>query len=85
MIYAIGGVSGSGKSWLRIHHPVLRNLPCFDIEQAYRAAEQQGYSLDWRRALEDFADEIWDHLMHFRGGDVVLETFFRPGGQQRQT
>jgi uridine kinase len=41
MIYAIGGVSGSGKTQLRQSHEKLYNLPCIDIEVYYRAAEQQ--------------------------------------------
>jgi len=82
MIYALGGVSGCGKTWLRSHHPALKHLRCLDIENVYRRAEAAGHHLDWQEALEQFMDALLEALLQ-DDGDVVLEAAFRPGGLQR--
>lgn len=83
MLYAFGGVSGSGKSWLRKSHPRLRQLPCIDIADCYRAAEQQGYhSIDWRTALQMFESAVRQALQDGHR-ELCLEAFFKPRGAQR--
>lgn len=84
MIYAIGGVSGSGKTLLRQRHQNLRGLPCIDIESFYRHAEQHGYNLSWRGALRQFLEAV-DYAVgnSQEGSNFAVEAFFKPGGEQR--
>ena len=86
-IYVIGGVSGSGKTFFRTHHPVLRDLDCIDIAEVYRTHADSG-GIVWREALEAFIGQIAEHLEERRGDgvhcSVVVEAFFRRGGPQRE-
>jgi excinuclease UvrABC ATPase subunit len=83
-IFCVGGVSGSGKSTLINQHHVLEHLPCWDIATYYREAEEQGIQIDWQQAFAALWDDVDDYLLHNPYNDVVLEAFFRPGGDQRE-
>ena len=83
MIYALAGVSGSGKTFLRRYHPALNSLPCIDIETFYRQAETQGYRLSSDEALDDLRQHVEGWLEFPTSDDLVVEAFFRPGGPQR--
>jgi hypothetical protein len=82
-IYALGGVSGSGKTYLRNRHPTLRDLECVDIGDIYQVADEDGAVLEWRKALEAFVVLVNDVLDDTQA-DFVVEAFLRPDGPQRQ-
>lgn len=79
----MGGVSGSGKTYLRSRHPTLRDLECVDIGDIYQVADEDGAVLEWREALEAFVVLVRDVLEDTQG-DFVVEAFLRPDGPQRQ-
>lgn len=82
MLYCIGGVSGSGKTWLRENHPRLQQLEAWDIADEYARAEQQGQTLDSDEAMHRFFYNVRTRLCG--GGSLVLEAYFRPSGEQRR-
>lgn len=83
MIYAVGGVSGSGKTRLRVQDEFLRRPTCIDIQDYYRLAEQRGFSIGWEDALQQFLDAVDLFFERNRDKDLVVEAFFRPDSEQR--
>eukprot|EP00472_Partenskyella_glossopodia_P012013 CAMPEP_0197518232 /NCGR_PEP_ID=MMETSP1318-20131121/3376_1 /TAXON_ID=552666 /ORGANISM="Partenskyella glossopodia, Strain RCC365" /LENGTH=223 /DNA_ID=CAMNT_0043068401 /DNA_START=51 /DNA_END=722 /DNA_ORIENTATION=+ len=68
IVYALGGISGSGKTFLRTNHPRLRDLPACDIADAYVGAEDEAkrthrpkYEIAFDRFLLDIENTIEKH------------------------
>jgi hypothetical protein len=78
-IFCLGGVSGTGKTYLRSHNSYLKTLRCIDIASVY----QQNPGIDWRSALRVFLEMIRRELEENSQRAIVLEAFFGPVGQQR--
>lgn len=85
-IYALGGVSGTGKTHFRTRTcTALRNARVADIGDVYNQSAADGQpSLHWRVAMDRFGVILRTLLEADRTGDIVLEAFFRPGGEQRR-
>lgn len=85
-IYGIGGVSGTGKTHFRTKTcNALRNARSADIAEVYDRSTAAGQAnLNWRVALERFKSIVRALLEADRTGDIVLEAFFKVGGEQRR-
>jgi len=74
----LGGVSGSGKTWLRTNSPVLRPLRHADIADCYAEGAR-----DWREAADAFFDKAEALLVAHKGESIVLEAFFSSNQRSR--
>ncbi|CAM9577633.1 unnamed protein product [Laminaria digitata] len=84
-IYALGGVSGTGKTHFRTTCDCLRGLRTLDIADVYEDSIAEGTpDLHWKTALERFAGRVRGLLEEDSSSDLVLEAFFRPDGEQRR-
>ncbi|CAN0448054.1 unnamed protein product, partial [Scytosiphon promiscuus] len=84
-IYAIGGVSGTGKTHFRTTCEGLSGLRTLDIADVYENSVMEGTpDLHWRTALGSFAERVRRLLEEDSSSDLVLEAFFRPDGEQRR-
>lgn len=84
-IYGIGGVSGTGKTHFRTRCRPLRDARTEDIADVYERAVAEGSpSLHWRTALNRFVHIVRRRLEADRESDIVLEAFFKRGGEQRR-
>lgn len=84
-IYAIGGVSGTGKTHFRTTCEVLREFRALDIADVYEDSVMEGApDLHWRTALGRFAERVRWLLEEDSSSSLVLEAFFRPNGVQRR-
>lgn len=84
-IYALGGVSGTGKTHFRTTCDCLRGLRTLDIADVYEDSRAEGTpDLHWKTALERFAGRVRGLLEEDSSSDLVLEAFFRPDGDQRR-
>lgn len=83
IIWALGGVSGSGKTTAVRNHPVLSTLPVFDIGDVYERFEAAGQSCDFNTARAQFFWEVGTWLGNNPTKSIVLEAFFNRGGPQR--
>lgn len=79
-IYCIGGVSGSGKTFLRQQNHALARLPHFDIANTY---SQHG-DIARDKATHIWLGEIESYLRSWPGQSIVCEAFFAPGKHQRR-
>eukprot|EP00798_Chlamydomonas_sp_ICE-L_P012454 gene12454-15659_t len=78
-IYALGGVSGVGKTFLREQHWLLSTLPHLDIADMY---DKHG-AADYVEALDMFVKRIIRQLSEHPKQDIVLEAFFSDRQRRR--
>lgn len=85
-IYGIGGVSGTGKTHFRTELcKSLKTARVADIANVYEQSIMDGHpKLNWRVALNRLIAILKRFLEADRNGDIVLEAFFRAGGEQRR-
>jgi hypothetical protein len=83
-IFCVGGVSGSGKTTLINSHHILQDLPCWDIANYYRAAEEAGRSINPRQACKSMMYHISCYLRRYPAADIVVEAAFAPEGEARE-
>ncbi|GFR45196.1 hypothetical protein Agub_g6587, partial [Astrephomene gubernaculifera] len=79
-IYCIGGVSGSGKTYLRECHNLLSKLPFIDIADVY--ADYPGIGREAARI--ELLDRLEQQLQEDAESSVCVEAFFAPGKAQRR-
>mmetsp|Transcript_24032 Transcript_24032/g.41345 ORF Transcript_24032/g.41345 Transcript_24032/m.41345 type:complete len:144 (+) Transcript_24032:69-500(+) len=80
-IYALGGVSGSGKTYMRNNHPALCTMKALDIADFY---QQYGPDLHWSQAQQLFMQTLQAELQRDPNEHIVLEAFFGPTADHRQ-
>jgi predicted kinase len=76
-LYAMSGISGSGKTYTRTHDPRLKDLFAIDIAQQY---------IDCPQISPDYAFcRFCDLIVNWMGSgkDFVIEAYFRKGSKQR--
>lgn len=87
-VFCVCGPPGGGKTWLRKRHPVLKDMPAFDIADIHqrheRAAGAGAPRLAPSEALGQLLSDIAP-LLPTEHQELVVEGYFRPGGEQRST
>ena len=76
-IHALAGISGAGKTYARTNNPLLLNLPYIDVADYYAQFPGIGPSEAWTRLEVDLINAM------DKGGDIVVEAWFKHGGFQR--
>jgi predicted kinase len=71
------GVSGTGKTYARLHDPALKDLPYVDIADIFREFPE----FDWHDALYALLKRI--RLLLQKHDVVVVEGYFLPGTTSR--
>ena len=77
-VYALGGVSGVGKTHLRTSHPVLNNLPFVDIADMYDVH----HASDYIEAREMLCHHLEECLQQNPNSDIVVEAAFTSAAQK---